>query len=219
MSALTGGLTATLAAVVLAYLLGSISFAIVVSRVVGLADPRSFGSNNPGATNVLRGGNKGAAVATLVLDAFKGWIAVWLASTYGPRYGIDDTGVAAVALAVFLGHIYPIYFGFKGGKGVATALGVLIALDWWLGLATAVTWVVIAIFFRYSSLAAIVAAVFAPFYYVLLVGFDAIAVVLIVMSAFILYRHRPNIAKLLAGKEGRIGAERKPVTRTRSRPQ
>ena len=209
------GLTAALIVVVLAYLLGSISFAIVVSRVVGLADPRSFGSKNPGATNVLRSGNKGAAAATLMLDAFKGWLAVWLASTYGPRYGIDDTGLAAVALAVFLGHLYPVFFGFKGGKGVATALGVLIALEWWLGLATAATWLVIAVFFRYSSLAAIVAAVFAPFYYVLLVGFDAIAVALIVMSAFILHRHRRNIAKLLAGKERRIGGKTKPAERTR----
>ncbi len=208
-------LTVTLVAVVLAYLLGSISFAIIVSRIVGLADPRSFGSKNPGATNVFRGGNKGAAVATLILDAFKGWLAVWVASTYGPRYGIDDVGVAAVALAVFLGHIYPVYFGFRGGKGVATALGVLIALEWWLGLATAVTWLVIALFFRYSSLAAIVAAVFAPFYYVLLVGFDAIAVALIVISAFILFRHRQNIAKLLAGKESRIGGKRKPAVRAR----
>ncbi len=206
---LNSGLTATLIAVVLAYLLGSISFAIVVSRIVGIADPRSFGSKNPGATNVLRGGTKGAAAATLMLDAFKGWLAVWLASTWGPRYGIDDTGVAAVALAVFLGHLYPVFFGFRGGKGVATALGVLIALEWWLGLATAVTWLVIALFFRYSSLAAIVAAIFAPFYYVLLVGFDAIAVALIVMSAFILHRHRQNIAKLIAGKEGRIGGKRR----------
>lgn len=219
MSVLTGwlnsGLTATLIAGVLAYLLGSITFAIVVSRIVGLADPRSFGSNNPGATNVLRGGNRGAAAATLVLDGFKGWLAVWLASTWGPRYGIDDTGVAVVALAVFLGHIYPVFFGFRGGKGVATALGVLIALEWWLGLATAVTWLVIAIFFRYSSLAAIVAAIFAPFYYVLLVGFDAIAVALIVMSAFILHRHRQNIAKLIAGKESRIGGKRRPAARAR----
>ena len=208
-----GGLTATLMAVVLAYLLGSISFAIVVSRIAGLADPRSFGSKNPGATNVLRAGNKGAAAATLILDALKGWLPVWLVSAYGPRYDIGDYGVAAVALAVFLGHLYPVFFGFKGGKGVATALGVLLALAWWLGLATAATWLVIAIFFRYSSLAAIVAAVFAPFYYVLLVGFDAIAVALIVMSAFILYRHSRNIAKLLAGKESRIGGKRNPATR------
>ena len=207
--------TVTLAAVVLAYLLGSISFAIVVSRVAGLADPRSFGSKNPGATNVLRGGHRGAAAATLILDAFKGWLAVWLASTWGPRHGIDDYGIAAVALAVFLGHIYPVFFKFKGGKGVATALGVLIALEWWLGLATAITWLVIAIFFRYSSLAAIVAAVFAPFYYVLMVGFDVIAVTLMVMSTLILYRHRLNIAKLLAGKEGRIGGTGKPATRGR----
>ena len=215
MGALTSGLAVTLAAVVLAYLLGSISFAIIVSRVVGLADPRSFGSRNPGATNVLRGGNRGAAAVTLILDAFKGWLAVWLVLTFGPRYGIDDTGVAAVALAVFLGHIYPVYFGFRGGKGVATALGVLLALEWWLGLGPVVTWLVIAIFFRYSSLAAVVAAVFAPCYYVLLVGFDTIAVALIVISAFIIYRHRQNLAKLLTGKESRIGEKRKRAVRTR----
>ena len=215
MSVLNSVLTATLVAVVLAYLLGSMSFSIIVSRLAGLADPRGFGSKNPGATNVLRGGNRGAAAATLILDVAKGWLAVWLAANYGYRYGIDDTGVAAVALAVFLGHLYPVFFGFKGGKGVATALGVLIAIEWWLGLSTAVTWLVIAIFFRYSSLAAIVAAVFAPFYYVLLVGFDAIAVALIVISAFILYRHSQNIAKLLAGKESRIGGKRRPVARAR----
>lgn len=208
-----GGLTATLLAVVLAYLLGSISFAIVVSRLAGLADPRSFGSRNPGATNVLRSGSKGAAAATLILDALKGWLAVALVSAYGPRYGIGDYGIAAVALGVFLGHLYPVFFGFKGGKGVATALGVLFALAWWLGVATAITWLMIAAFFRYSSLAAIVSAVFAPFYYVLLVGFDAIAVALIVMGAFILYRHSRNIAKLLAGSENRIGAKSKPAAR------
>lgn len=206
-----GSLATTLGAVILAYLLGSISFAIVVSRIAGLADPRSFGSKNPGATNVLRAGNKGAAAATLLLDALKGWLPVWLVSAYGPRNGIDDYGVAAVALAVFLGHLYPVFFGFRGGKGVATALGVLFAFAWWLGLATAVTWLVIAIFFRYSSLAAIVAAVFAPCYYVLLVGFDALAVALIVMSAFILHRHSRNIAQLLAGSETRIGAKSKPA--------
>ena len=199
---------ATLVAVVLAYLLGSISFAIVVSRVAGLADPRSFGSKNPGATNVLRSGNKGAAAATLLLDALKGWLAVWLAANIGFRYGIGDSGVAAVALAVFLGHLYPVFFAFKGGKGVATAVGVLFAFAWWLGLATVMTWLVIVFFFRYSSLAALVAALFAPFYYALLVGFDAYAAAIAIMSALVFYRHRRNIANLLAGKEPRVGAKK-----------
>ena len=199
---------ATAIAVLAAYLLGSIPFAIVVSRIAGLSDPRSFGSGNPGATNVLRSGNKGAAAATLLLDALKGWLAVWLAATYGFAYGIVEAGVAAVALAVFVGHLYPVFFGFKGGKGVATALGVLFALGWWLGLATAMTWLVIAFFFRYSSLAALVAAVFAPFYYALLAGFDVQAAAIVVMSALIVFRHRRNIANLLAGKEGRIGARK-----------
>jgi len=199
---------ATVVAVVLAYLLGSIPFAIVVSRVAGIADPRSFGSKNPGATNVLRSGHKGAAAATLLLDALKGWLAVWLASNVGFRYGIGDSGVAAVALAVFLGHLYPVFFGFKGGKGVATAVGILFALEWWLGLATVTTWVVIVFFFRYSSLAALIAALFAPFYYALLVGFDAYAAAIAIMSALIFYRHRRNIANLLAGKEPRVGAKK-----------
>lgn len=198
-----------LIATVLAYLLGSISFAIVVSRAAGIADPRSYGSKNPGATNVLRSGNKGAAAATLFLDAFKGWLAVWLMQEFGPRWGVGDAGVAMVAIAVFLGHLYPVFFRFKGGKGVATALGILIALEWWLGLGTAATWLVIAFFFRYSSLAAIVASVFAPFYYVLMVGFDAIAVAIIVMSVLILYRHRANISNLVAGRESRIGQKKK----------
>lgn len=198
-----------LIATVLAYLLGSISFAIVVSRFAGIADPRSYGSKNPGATNVLRSGNKGAAAATLFLDAFKGWLAVWLMQEFGPRFGVGDAGVAMVAIAVFLGHLYPVFFRFKGGKGVATALGILIALEWWLGLGTAATWLVIAFFFRYSSLAAIVASVFAPFYYVLMVGFDAIAVAIIVMSVLILYRHRANISNLVAGRESRIGQKKK----------
>jgi glycerol-3-phosphate acyltransferase PlsY len=198
----------TLAAILAAYLLGSVSFAIVVSRFAGIADPRSFGSKNPGATNVLRSGNKGAAAATLLLDASKGWFAVWSAATFGWRFGIADTGVAAVALAVFIGHLYPVFFGFKGGKGVSTALGVLIALQWWLGLATLATWGVIVLFFRYSSLAALVAAVFAPFYYALLVGIDVYLVAIVVMSGLVVYRHRRNIANLIAGKESRIGATR-----------
>jgi acyl phosphate:glycerol-3-phosphate acyltransferase len=202
---------ATLIAVALAYLLGSIPFGIVVSRIAGIADPRSFGSGNPGATNVLRSGRKGAAAATLVLDAFKGWLAVWLTLAFGWRYGIDETGVAAVALAVFVGHLYPVFFGFKGGKGVATAFGVLLAIAWWLGLAAALTWIVIAFFFRYASLASLATAVFAPFYYALLVGIDAEAGAILVMSVLIFYRHRRNIGNLLAGKESRLGG--RPVVR------
>jgi glycerol-3-phosphate acyltransferase PlsY len=202
---------ATLIAVVLAYLVGSIPFAIVVSRAMGLADPRSFGSGNPGATNVLRSGNKGAAIATLLLDMSKGWFAVWAATVFGWRFGVDDAGVAAVALAVFVGHLYPVFFGFKGGKGVATAFGVLLAIAWWLGLATALTWLVIAFFFRYSSLAALIAAVFAPFYYALLVGFDVYAGAILVMSVLIVWRHRRNITNLLAGNEPRIGGSKSVV--------
>ncbi len=210
------GLGATFIAAVLAYLLGSIPFAILVSRMAGLEDPRRFGSGNPGATNVLRSGHKGAAAATLCLDVFKGWLAVWLVLAFGWRFGIDDTGVAAVALAVFVGHLYPVFFGFKGGKGVATAFGVLFALAWWLGLATAVTWLVVAFFLRYSSLASLIAALFAPFYYALLVGFDEIAGAILVMSVLIFYRHRRNIAQLIAGKESRIGSKE---AKTRTKPK
>ena len=200
---------ATLIAVVLSYLLGSVSFAIVVSRLFGLADPRSYGSGNPGATNVLRSGRKSAAALTLILDAAKGWLPVWLALAYGPQQGIGDGGVALLALAVFAGHLYPVFFGFKGGKGVATALGILLALNVWLGLATAATWIIIAVFLRYSSLAAIVASVFAPFYYVLLFGVDVLAGAVLVMAVLVLLRHRANIAKLIAGKESRIGDKKK----------
>ncbi len=195
----------TVVAVLFAYLLGSIPFAILVSRAAGLADPRSYGSRNPGATNVLRSGNKAAAAATLLLDALKGWFAVWAVAAFGPRWNIGEAGVAAVALAVVVGHLFPIFFGFKGGKGVATALGVLFAIAWWLGVGTAATWVVIAFFFRYSSLAALVAAVFAPFYYVLLAGVDPIAFALVAIAALVVWRHRANIANLVAGRERRIG--------------
>jgi glycerol-3-phosphate acyltransferase PlsY len=198
-------IVATIAAIVFAYLLGSIPFAIIVSRVAGLADPRTVGSGNPGATNVLRSGSKGAAAATLFLDACKGWLAVWLAGEFGMRYGIDDSGVAAVALAVFLGHLYPVFFGFKGGKGVATAFGVLLAISGWLALATAVVWLLVALVSRYASLASIAAAVVAPLIQALLAGFDAYAGALVVMGALIVYRHRRNIAKLVAGNESRIG--------------
>jgi glycerol-3-phosphate acyltransferase PlsY len=194
---------------VIAYLIGSISFAVVMSRAFGLSDPRTYGSKNPGATNVLRSGNKKAAIATLLGDAAKGWFAVWLAQRLAERFGVGDFGIALVALAVFLGHLYPVFFKFVGGKGVATALGVLIGLNVWLGLATLVTWLVIAYAFRYSSLAALVSAVFAPFYFGLLFGTDEKEKLLAVifMSVLLLYTHRANIANLLAGKESRIGSK------------
>jgi len=191
---------------VMAYLIGSVSFAVVVSRTMGLADPRTYGSKNPGATNVLRSGNRKAAIATLLGDCFKGWLAVWLAQEYGPAAGIGDLGVALAALAVFLGHLWPVFFRFKGGKGVSTALGVLLGINLWLGLATLVTWCVIAYAFRYSSLAAIVSSLFAPFYYALLFGPDIILLAIVAMSVLLLYRHGKNIGNLLSGKESRLGA-------------
>jgi len=198
----------TVIAIVLAYMLGSISFAVVVSKVFGLADPRSYGSHNPGATNVLRSGNRIAAGLTLLLDGLKGWLAVWLALTFGFEYGIGEAGVALVAVAVFLGHLYPVFFRFKGGKGVATFMGLLFALNVWLGIATAATWIIIAVFLRYSSLAAMVSALFAPFYYLLLFGADSIVGALVVISGLLLYRHRGNMVKLMTGKESRLGEKK-----------
>jgi acyl phosphate:glycerol-3-phosphate acyltransferase len=195
----------TLLAVGLAYLVGSLAFAVVVSRAMGLADPRSYGSKNPGATNVLRSGSRIAAVLTLAGDAAKGYFAVWLAMVYGPRYGLGEFGIALVAVAVFVGHLYPVFFRFKGGKGVATAAGVMAALNPWLALATAVTWLIVAIFFRYASLASISAAVFAAFYSAFGWGFDERFVALTIIAALVVYRHRDNIAKLANGKERRIG--------------
>lgn len=192
-----------------AYLIGSVSFAVVVSRLFGLADPRTYGSKNPGATNVLRSGNKAAAALTLLGDGFKGWLAVWLAQRYGSQYGIGDSGIALVSIAVFLGHLWPVFHGFTGGKGVATALGVLLGLNAWVGLATFATWLVIAYAFRYSSLAALVAGIFAPFYYGLLFGTDTILLAVLAMSGLLIYRHRRNIANLMAGKESRIGGKKK----------
>jgi glycerol-3-phosphate acyltransferase PlsY len=192
-----------------AYLIGSISFAVVVSKLFGLSDPRTYGSKNPGATNVLRTGNRKAAVLTLLGDGAKGWFAVWLAQKYGPQFGIEDNGIALIALAVFLGHLWPVFFRFVGGKGVATALGVLLGLNVWLGVATLVTWLVVAYAFRYSSLAALVASVFAPFYYGLLFGTDMILLAVLAMSGLLIYRHRLNIGNLLAGKESRIGSKKK----------
>ncbi len=188
-----------------AYLLGSVSFAIVVSKLFRLADPRTFGSGNPGATNVLRTGNKKAAALTLLGDCVKGWIPVALAVRFDEALGLGDAGVALVSVAVFAGHLWPVFFRFKGGKGVATALGVLLGLNPLLGLATLITWVVVAYAFRYSSLAALVSALFAPFYYTLLFGVDAKGLAVLLMSALLVWRHRNNIGNLLAGKESRIG--------------
>ncbi|HJV53920.1 MAG TPA: glycerol-3-phosphate 1-O-acyltransferase PlsY [Noviherbaspirillum sp.] len=199
----------TLLFAIAAYLIGSISFAVVVSKAFRLADPRTYGSKNPGATNVLRSGNKAAAVLTLLGDCVKGWLAVWLSQKFGSQFGVEDNGVALVALAVFLGHLWPVFFKFVGGKGVATALGVLLGLNGWLGLATLVTWLVIAYAFRYSSLAALIASVFAPFYYGLLFGTDVKLLAVLAMSGLLIYRHRQNIANLLAGKESKIGSKKK----------
>jgi acyl phosphate:glycerol-3-phosphate acyltransferase len=200
----------SLAAALLAYLIGSLSFAVIVSRSMGLADPRSYGSKNPGATNVLRSGSKAAAIATLVLDALKATVPVLLVKAYGPDHGMGDGTVALVAIGAFLGHLWPVFFKFEGGKGVATALGALLALSWPLGLATALTWLIIAYFFRYSSLAAIVAAVFAPVYYLLLGGIawslsKPIALSITLMSLLLIYRHRENIGRLMSGKETKLG--------------
>ena len=198
---------ATIIATIAAYLIGSISFAVVVSHAFGLADPRTYGSKNPGATNVLRSGSKKAAIATLLGDCLKGWLAVWLAVHVGPQYGLEEGGIALVALAVFIGHLWPVFFRFVGGKGVATALGVLLGINPWLGLATAATWLIVAYAFRYSSLAALIASVFAPFYYGLLFGADEILFAVFIMSGLLLWRHSANIANLLAGKESRIGSK------------
>ncbi len=199
----------TVIAVLAAYLIGSISFAVVMSRVFGLSDPRTYGSKNPGATNVLRSGNKAAAIATLIGDGAKGWLAVWLASHFGPQYGIEDGGVALVALAVFLGHLWPVFFRFVGGKGVATALGVLLGINPIVGLGTLITWLVVAYAFRYSSLAALIAAVFAPFYYGVVERIDPLFFAISVMSMLLLWRHSSNIGNLIAGKESRIGSKKK----------
>ena len=200
-----------IAAVLAAYLIGSLSFAVIVSRLMGLNDPRSYGSKNPGATNVLRSGNKAAAVVTLLLDALKGWLPVVLVKWYGADYGLGDGTVAAVGLAAFLGHLYPVFFGFKGGKGVATAAGVLLGISWILGVATLATWLIVAFFSRFSSLASLAAAAFAPLYY--LFGDRAawyvdkgILMAVFAISALLFYRHRENINKLIKGTESRLGA-------------
>ncbi|MBP9910311.1 MAG: glycerol-3-phosphate 1-O-acyltransferase PlsY [Rubrivivax sp.] len=198
-------LLAALLAMLAAYLVGSLSFAVLISRVMGLADPRSYGSRNPGATNVLRSGNRAAAVLTLALDALKGYVPVLLCLVYGSRYGLGETAAAFVGLAAFLGHLWPVFFRFQGGKGVATAAGVLMALNPWLGLATLATWLIIAAFFRYSSLASVVAAVFAPFYQALIWGLEPGILALIGMSLLLVWRHEGNIRKLIAGTESKLG--------------
>ena len=198
-----------LAAILIAYLIGSISFAVLVSRAFGLPDPRSYGSGNPGATNVLRTGRKAAAVLTLLGDAFKGWFAVALTQQHVVG---DPVAVAAAAVAVVVGHLWPLYFRFEGGKGVSTAVGVLLALDPWLAAGAIATWVIIAFFFRISSLAALVAAAFAPFFSFLLYGMNRFALEpalgVTVISLLLVWRHRTNIRNLLAGTEGRIGRGR-----------
>lgn len=201
-------------AVLAAYLIGSLSFAVIVSRLMGLNDPRSYGSKNPGATNVLRSGNKAAAALTLLLDGLKGWLPMALVMWFGKDYGMREGTLAAVGLAAFVGHLYPVFFGFQGGKGVATAAGVLFGVHWVLGLATLATWVIVAFFSRYSSLAAIACAIFAPWYY--LIGDRSfwyvdkmIALAIVAMSAFLIFRHRENINKLLKGTESKLGAKKK----------
>ncbi|MCC2674512.1 MAG: putative rane protein [Ramlibacter sp.] len=201
------------AAVVAAYLLGSLAFAVLVSKAMGLSDPRTFGSKNPGATNVLRSGSKAAAIVTLLLDALKGFVPVMLVRAYGRRYGLDEGTVAMVGLAAFLGHLYPVFFRFQGGKGVATFLGVVFGIHWLLGVATGLTWLIIAFFFRYSSLASLVAAVFAPLFYLLgdrLQWYAAkpIAFSLFVMAGLLAWRHRENIRRLVEGRESRLGAKK-----------
>ena len=200
----------TLAAAIAAYLIGSLSFAVLVSRVMGLADPRSYGSQNPGATNVLRSGNKAAAALTLLLDAVKGWLPVWALGRYGSAWGLAEGTLAVVALAAFAGHVWPVFFRFKGGKGVATAAGVLFGIEPLLGFATMMTWLIVAFFTRYSSLAALAGAVFAPAYYFLgnrVVWYmdNRVLLAAVVMSAVLIWRHQSNIAKLIRGEESRIG--------------
>ena len=202
-------------AVVAAYLVGSLSFAVIVSRLMGLNDPRTFGSKNPGATNVLRSGSKAAAVITLLLDAAKGWLPVMLVGVYGPQYGLHDGTLAMVGLAAFLGHLYPVFFRFVGGKGVATALGVLLGVSGWLGLATLLIWVLMALSFRYSSLASITAAVLAPVVYVLAgdtfwIKNASVAFGIAVMAMFLLYRHAENINRLIKGTESKLGKKAAP---------
>ena len=197
-----------------AYLIGSLSFAVIVSRAMGLSDPRTYGSGNPGATNVLRSGSKPAAIVTLLLDAAKGWLPVMLVKWFGPAWGLGEGTQALAGLAAFLGHLYPVFFGFKGGKGVATAAGVLLAFQPWLGLATLLSFAIIVYFFRYVSLASMIAALFAPAYYLIGNGVawqasGAKALAMLAMALLLIWRHRENIRRLLAGTESKLGAKKK----------
>ena len=199
-------------AALLAYLAGSLSFAVIVSRLMHLDDPRSYGSGNPGATNVLRSGNKIAAALTLLFDGLKAFIPLWCVQEYGAEFGLSGGTVAAVAMAAFLGHLFPVFFKFKGGKGVATAIGASFGIHPLLGVATGLTWLIIAYFFRYSSLAALVAAVFTPVYYLLCDGVawrsePAVTVALGLIAGLLLWRHRANIGRLINDTEPKIGAK------------
>jgi len=201
---------ATFVFILIAYLIGSLSFGVIVSKAFGLPDPHTYGSGNPGATNVLRTGNKLAAVLTLIGDGAKGWLAVFLARAFAWKFGVDDVGIAAAALAVFVGHLWPVFFRFQGGKGVATAAGILFALDWRIGLGTLATWLIIAFFFRYSSLAALAAALFAPFFTALVLGFNVYAAAVLAIAVLLVWRHAENIRKLAGGTESRIGQKKSP---------
>ncbi|MEI6738293.1 MAG: glycerol-3-phosphate 1-O-acyltransferase PlsY [Pseudomonadota bacterium] len=200
----------TCLAIIAAYLIGSLSFAVIVSKCMSLPDPHTYGSGNPGATNVLRTGKKLAAVLTLLGDAGKGWFALWLAQRLATEYGLTPAALAGVAVAVFIGHLWPLFFKFLGGKGVATVAGILFAIHWWLGAATLATWIIIAVFFRYSSLAALAASVFAPLYTFFLFGVTAYLPAVILICGLLIWRHRENIRKLLNGTESKLGAN-KPV--------
>jgi glycerol-3-phosphate acyltransferase PlsY len=197
----------------IAYLIGSISFAVVVSKCMRLPDPYTYGSGNPGATNVLRTGNKLAAVLTLIGDALKGYIAVMLARVLLGDESLTSTlgswVLSGVVIAVFLGHLFPIFHGFKGGKGVATACGILFGINWILGAATLSTWIIVAMFMRYSSLAALAAAVFGPIYFVFLFGFQPMGLALLAVCSLLIWRHRSNIQNLMNGTESRIGSKKK----------
>jgi len=206
-------LTLDLLLIPIAYLMGSISFSVVLSKCMRLPDPHSYGSGNPGATNVLRTGNKLAAVLTLIGDALKGFFAVILARVLLGDGSLSSTLsswlLCGVVIAVFLGHLFPVFHGFKGGKGVATACGILFGINWILGLATLGTWIIVATFMRYSSLAALAAAVFAPIYFVFLFGFQPMVLALVLVCALLVWRHRSNIQNLMSGTELRIGSKKK----------
>ncbi len=201
----------TALSIIAAYLLGSISFALVTSKLFGLDDPRTYGSGNPGATNVLRSGNKLAALLTLIGDAAKGWLAVFLASWLAEKVGIGIWGVAGVAIAAFIGHLFPVFSGFKGGKGVATGLGVLLGINPMLGGFVLLTWLLVAFLTRYSSLSALVSAALAPVYYGLMFRVDAFFYAICIISALLIFRHRQNIINLVSGTESKIGSKKKAV--------